>query len=134
MNIAWKLYEDDAVEADDPLGSISIVDANGGKIIQEATYLDSWFEALLHGVRALRAGEEESIEMVEEPDPLEFSVEGPRIRLTHYQTTVELDMIEAIEEIRKQAQRFLVRMQTLDGWEANPALLEIERELALSSS
>ncbi len=30
--------------------------------------------------------------------------------------------------------RMVGRSQTLDGWEANPALLEIERELALSSS
>lgn len=129
MNIAWRLYDDDELVADDPLGSITITDPDGARINQDATYLDSWFQALLQGVRSLEAGEEESIEMVEEPDPLELSVEGPRLRLKHDQSTVDLDMIVAIEEIRKQAQRFLLLMQTLDDWESNPTLREIEREL-----
>lgn len=129
MNIAWRLYDDDELVADDPLGSITITDGDGDRISQNATYLDSWFQALLQGVRSLKAGEEESIEMVEEPDPLELRVEGSRLRLKHDQSTVNLDMVAAIEEIRKQAQRFLLLMQTLDDWESNPTLREIACEL-----
>ena len=131
MKIVWKLYEDDGVTADDPLGSISITGDDGKVIAQEATYLDSWFEALLSGVRAIKAGEEQTIEMVEEPDPLELEMKGARLSLTHDATTILADPLEAIEEIQRQASRFLVLMQTLENWESNPTLAEIERYLSV---
>lgn len=131
MKIVWKLYEEDGISADDPLGSITITADDGAVITQEATYLDSWFEGLLAGVRSIKAGEEQSIEMVEEPDPLEFEMSGDRLSITHDEATVLLDPVEAIEEIRREAMRFLVLMQSLDEWEANPSLVEIERELSV---
>ena len=96
MNISWKLYEEDGLSADDPLGSITITDGDGGIITQEATYLDSWFEALLHGVRSIKAGEEQTIEMVEEPDPLELEMKKSSLEFRHDEAgariTLEYDL------------------------------------------
>lgn len=130
MKITWTLYEEDGLDAEDPLGSIEITEGDGDGIRQAATYIDSWFQALLQGARSLSAGEEESIEMLEEPDPLEFSVEGSRLKIRHDQSALDCDLIEAMEEIRKEAGRFLLQMQTLDGWESNPTLQELDRVLS----
>jgi hypothetical protein len=130
MDITWKLYESEGIDAGNPLGTISVTDDDGAVITQEAVYLDTWFEALLAGLRGMVAGEEESLQLVEEPDPLEFRLEDERLVLTQDVFVVRLNLREAIDEIRSESLDFLRRMQQIPGWDRNTTLLNVQKLLA----
>jgi hypothetical protein len=130
MDITWKLYEAEGVDAGNPLGTISVTADDGAVISQEAVYLDSWFEALLAGLRGMVAGDEESLQLVEEPDPLEFRLEDELLVLTQDVFAVRLNLREAIDEIRTEAIDFLRRMQQVPGWDRNATLLNVQKLLA----
>ena len=130
MNIDWKLSQDDGVDANNPLGAITISDDDGGVILQEAIYLDSWFEELLAGLRMLVSGEPETLVLVEEPDPLELRLEDDTLVVTQDVYVVRVSLVEAIEEIRAEALEFLRAMQQSAGWEQNEKLVAVQRLLA----
>jgi hypothetical protein len=130
MDISWKVYDSEGADADNPLGTISLTDGEGAVISQEAVYLDTWFEALLAGLRGMVAGEEESLQLVEEPDPLEFRLEDDLLVLTQDVYVVRVNLREAIDEIRAEAVDFLRRMQQVPGWDRNATLLNVQKLLA----
>jgi hypothetical protein len=126
VKIDWHLYEDDGIDPDDPLGRIVLGDAEGREIRQEATYLDSWFQALVDGLGALHAGAAAHVEMEEEPYPLELRLAGGNVELTFDAVTVSGGPVTELEEIvHRELIRFLEVMQEHDGWESNPALQQL---------
>lgn len=130
MDIHWTLATDDGIDAANPLGSITISDDDGGTILQEAIYLDAWFEAVLTGLRGIASGEPEILILVEEPDPLELRREDDTLVMVLDGYTVRASLREAEEEIRAEALEFLKAVRRSAGWEQNETLLSLQRLLA----
>ncbi|HEY5611506.1 MAG TPA: hypothetical protein VIL97_09880 [Thermoanaerobaculia bacterium] len=129
MNIHWKLYEDDA-DPMNPLGSITLTGADGAALAEEATFLDSWFRALLIGLHGTRQPGDEWVEQIDGPDPLHFRREADRVWLSHDLATIDLgDHDAAFSEARAQAVKFVRRFQLRAEWESNTTLVEIQKLL-----
>lgn len=129
MNIHWKLYEDDA-DPLNPLGSITLTGADGAALSEDATFLDSWFRALLIGLRGMSRAGDEWVEQIDSADPLHFRRDASRVWLSHDLATIDLgDPSAALQEARAQALKFLRRYQQRGEWESNRTLVEIQNLL-----
>jgi hypothetical protein len=132
MKIEWTLYEEEGIDPDDPLGTIVLSDDEGNEIRQEATYLDSWFEALIEGLRSLQAGEEEAVEILEEPDPLEFRMVNDGVEIRHDLAQIKGGSLSEFEEmLQRELDRFLEVMRLHEGWEGNGTLRHLADILEL---
>jgi hypothetical protein len=132
MKIDWQLYEEDEIDPEDPIGTMVLGDGDGHEIRQEATYLDSWFQALIDGLGALQASDEAHVEMQEEPDPLEFRLADGRVALKFDAVTVDGGPLADLEEsVHRELIRFLDVMRQLEGWEANPTLLQLAESIEI---
>ncbi|MGK7885338.1 MAG: hypothetical protein AB4057_12035 [Crocosphaera sp.] len=69
--VNWNLDTEEKLDAYDPLGSIILV-GESGKIEEQCTYLDGFFEALIEGVKKIEIGKLITIDPLIEPDDIEF--------------------------------------------------------------
>lgn len=67
---------------EDPLGNICLLDTNH-VIAAKYAYVDSWLEALDEGVNALKFHNKVEIDLIEEPEALEFEKIGELIKITY---------------------------------------------------
>lgn len=107
MNIRIVLDKEDGVDSLDPSGEILISD--GRSLISEKhAYLDSWLDALIAGLKEVEAGKSASMDLVEEPYPLQFEPQNGGINITYRNTTVSLESIDEFRRVlRNAAQSFL---------------------------
>ncbi|MGH9967447.1 MAG: hypothetical protein ACREBG_06390 [Pyrinomonadaceae bacterium] len=127
MKIRIVLDEEDGIDSLDPSGEILISD--GRSLISEKhTYLDSWLDALIEGLKEIQAGKRASIDLVEEADPLVFEPQNGGVRLTYGNTTVSVDSIEEFHRaLRSATEDFLNRVNSAEEASENVLLDSIRR-------
>jgi hypothetical protein len=125
MEIRITLDEEDEFDPVDPGGAISIV-SNGQAISARYVYLDSWLEALITGLKEIEAGRAANVDLIEEPDPLEFDPLNGGLKITYRNTTVMVKSIDEFREaLRKAAKDFLDQMKPYERTENNQLLNSI---------
>jgi len=127
IRIYWQLDEEGGIEPLDPIGEITI--ANGRTKIQEKfTYLDSWFDALITGIEALKKSQKVAVEIVEEPETITFEPASNGWRLSYGKEWIEFSNIdEFIEAVKLAAAEFLLKVEPISGSEDNALLKKIHR-------
>ncbi|HBB35192.1 MAG TPA: hypothetical protein DDZ80_03500 [Cyanobacteria bacterium UBA8803] len=122
MKIEWTLYEEEGIDPIDPVGDITVT--NGQTTIQvEATYLDSWFDALITGIKGVQTGSKVTVEIVEEPDLLRFEPSNGGVKISYKNTAIVVSRIdEFIQALKLAAKDFLLRLDQIKGCECNNLL------------
>jgi len=83
MKTAWK-HDDTEWDPFTVLGEVELVDSVGGAVRDQCVMLDAWLVALAEGLLAIREGRAESIDLIDEPEPLEFLIQD-NIRMLQWQ-------------------------------------------------
>ena len=122
MKIAWRLEEEMPLDPENLLGDITL--SNGATVLQERqTYLDSWLDALITGLRAVQGGKAIRVDVPEEPDPLVFEPVEKGVRLSYRDMAMEVESLEAFHcALRLAATALLQRLAGVEGWERNALL------------
>ncbi|MGL5078112.1 MAG: hypothetical protein ACRDBG_20105, partial [Waterburya sp.] len=95
----WTLDIEDGIDAYDPLGSITIL-GDEGKLTEESTYLDAFFEALIKGSQNFEKGKIIEIETLVEPYDIIFDYTGRYLVLNYRnQKTIILDINQFIKDV-----------------------------------
>ena len=90
------------------------------------TYLDSWLDALITGLKAVQAGQRARIDIPEEPEPLVFEPVGKRVRIAYRTMTLEAESIEELHSaLRLAAQEFLQTLAAVEGGDSTTLLSSI---------
>jgi hypothetical protein len=105
--IEIKVAFDEAIDPIDPLGNIIITD--GKKTIQEEdTYIDSWIDALITGLKNLQEGKNAAVDLVEEPEPILFESQQSGVRISYGDRSVfSRDLAEFSDALKQVAREFL---------------------------
>jgi hypothetical protein len=127
IEIYWQLDEEDGIEPLDPIGEITI--ANGRtRITEKLTYLDSWFDALITGIEALKKSQKVAVEIVEEPEGIIFEPASKGWRLSYGKEWIEFSSIdEFINAVKSAAAEFLLKVELIPGSEDNALLKNIHK-------
>ncbi|MEQ9672238.1 hypothetical protein [Coleofasciculus sp. G2-EDA-02] len=117
MKIEWKLDEEGGIDPIDPVGDISISD--GERTIQEeATYLDSWFDALIAVGKAMKLGNNLAVEIAEEPYSLKLKLVSSGAEISYKNKTILVNKVdEFIEIIRQSATCFVLKLNNREEGE-----------------
>src|SRR2546425_11642503 len=86
MKIEWHLDLGEALDPDNLLGDITLSDAQT-RLEERDTYIDSWLVALITGLQAVQAGQSISVDIPEEPAPLDFIPVSKEVHIA-YRTSV----------------------------------------------
>lgn len=132
MKIEWKLDEQDGLDPIDTLGNITVTD--GERTIQEeSTYLDSWFDALITGLKGVQAGKSLTVEIVEEPEPLIFKPDRFGLQISYQNQSIYVNKVdEFIQTLKRAAKDFLLRVDQMTGAERNQ-LLNLIRDFVMNT-
>jgi len=82
MQIVWRLDVEEPIDPENLLGDITLTDGQMS-LGERDTYLDSWLDALIIGLKAVQAGQRVGIDIPEEPEPLVFEPLGKRVRISY---------------------------------------------------
>ncbi|MBC6420638.1 MAG: hypothetical protein GDA43_00935 [Hormoscilla sp. SP5CHS1] len=139
IDIKWTLDEEEGIDPIDPLGDITLTDGRTSLSV-ESTYLDSWFSALITGIKAVKSGHRATVEVAEEPDILIFEPWESGMLLSYQNSALRVKQIEEFLEIfRHAAHQFLSQVDNQTGCDRNPLLnlirdfLEAEKIPAVSA-
>jgi len=133
INIKWTLDEQEGIDPIDPLGDMIITDSHTILSV-ESTYLDSWFSALITGIKAVNAGKRVTVEVAEEPDPLIFEPWKSGMIISYKDRALQVKKIdEFMESFRNAAHKFLCKVDNQTGCDRNPLLNLIRDFLAEKS-
>ena len=117
MNIEWTLYEEEGIDPIDLLGEIVLTDGQTTFRV-EATYIDSWFEALIAGIKAIAAGNKLTVEVVEEPEPLIFEPGDGTMKILYQGQALKInDIDEVVDSLKKSARTLIEQLNGLTGME-----------------
>ena len=92
MQIAITLDESEKIDPIDPIGDITIIN-NTTIITEKSTYLDSWFDALITGLKAVKQGKNIAVELVEEPEPIVFEPWEEGMRISYRDKYISISQI-----------------------------------------
>ena len=107
--LKWNLDTEEGIDVFDPLGDLKIY-GDEGKLIEENTYLDAFFEALVEASKSIEVGRSIIVDPVVEPDNIEFNCKKDALEIIYgQQKTVVHDRKQFVEDVR-QAVRELLRM------------------------
>ena len=106
--LEWNLDTEEGIDVYDPLGDIKIL-GDEGKIVEESTYLDAFFEALIEAVQNIEIGKSISVDPIVEPNNIEFDCQKDFLKVTYGQQQAVLfqrnqfvkEVQEAVEELLK---------------------------------
>lgn len=129
MQIVVTLDESEKIDPIDPIGDIAITD-NTTTILEKSTYLDSWFDALITGLKTVKQGKNIAVEIVEEPEPIMFEPWLEGMRIYYRKQSISISQIsEFTTALKLAANDFLNKLDRHTGVELNN-LLEVIRDFA----
>jgi hypothetical protein len=99
MTISWKIDEEMGVYPEDLLGNISLHDSMGRRLEESATFLDTFFLALATGLSVASDGGWSSVDIFDEPDPIQFSRNSERITIKYKDASVEFEYRTVVSEL-----------------------------------
>lgn len=127
MNIVLVLFkEGEALDPESLLGHVAITD--GFSTIKATyTYIDSWFYALISGLRAVaQEGSPCIIDLVDEPEPLVFDLLGKELCITYSGKTVNLGTVEDFATTLRSAGSLFVETMRDEACEGGKMLKYIQ--------
>jgi len=126
--LRWSLDSDGPLDPNGPVGDIAIL-GSAAQISCHATYLDSWFQALLEGTAQLQKGPGKyALDLIEEPLPLVFESASAGATLRHGDVVVPLsNLAEFRHTLESEARAFLAAFG--DGLSSSQSLLSVRNAL-----
>lgn len=111
--IEWELDIEDELDAYDALGKIVFL-GNEGKIEDDCTYLDSFFEALALGFPQIEVGKTIVIDPIVEPNDIVFECTSDRLKISYgSQIAIVFNLVEFLNDCREAIERFVETIDTL---------------------
>jgi TATA-box binding protein (TBP) (component of TFIID and TFIIIB) len=106
--LQWDLDIEESIDIFDPLGNLKII-GDEGKIIEDSTYLDAFFEALVEAAQKIKTETNISVDPIVEPNNLEFNCQKNTIKINYGQQQAIIfdknkfikDVGEAVSELLK---------------------------------
>jgi hypothetical protein len=128
-----RLYENGLEGPEDLVGDLAIR-TKGGTLEKKAVYLDAWLATLIAGSERIQEGQTLSLEMLEEPDPLVFSLSAGALAISYQAQRVVFPTLDAFStEIARSARGFLETLRRLGFGPTTDQLRQIERFVAKAS-
>lgn len=122
MKIAWRLDEEEPLDLEHLVGDI-VIHAAQTTLEERETYIDSWLDALLTGLKAVQAGQGVRVDIPEEPVPLLFEPCAQGVRIAYGAMVIEVESLEEFRgALRLAAHALLQELSTLAGWEKHQLL------------
>ncbi|MFB2920383.1 hypothetical protein [Aerosakkonema funiforme] len=127
MQIAITLDESQKIDPIDPIGDITITN-DTTTITEKSTYLDSWFDALITGLKAVKQGKNIAVEIVEEPAPIVFEPWEKGMRISYRDKYISISQIsEFTTALKIAANDFLNKLDSQPEFDSND-LLQVIRD------
>ncbi len=127
MQIAITIDESEKIDRIDPIGDITITN-DTTTITEKSTYLDSWFDALITGLNAVKQGKNITVEIVEEPEPIVFEPWQEGMRISYGERTLLISKIaEFTTALKLAANEFLNKFERQTEVDSNN-LLKVIRD------
>ncbi len=126
--LQWDLDIEEGIDIVDPLGNLKII-GDEGNIVEDGTYLDAFFEALVEAAQKIKTETNISVDPIVEPNNLEFNCQKNTIKINYGQQQAIIfdknkfikDVGEAVSELlkildeqsqqTKQAKRELIKLR-----------------------
>jgi len=103
IDIEWSLDQSEPIDLVDLLGSIRIVDGHGHEILEQITFLDSWFDGLIRGFIGLASATNVEIDLYDEPHHLTFFTSGDELTLAYGSEQVHPGSISDFHTVLRQS-------------------------------
>lgn len=127
MQIAITIDVSENIDPIDPIGDITITDGTTN-ITEKSTYLDSWFDALITGLKAVKQGKNITFEIVEEPEPIVFEPWEKGMRISYGDRSISISQIsEFTTALKIAANQFLNKFDSQSEFDSND-LLKVIRD------
>lgn len=106
--LQWDLDIEEGIDIVDPLGNLKII-GDEGNIVEDSTYLDAFFEALVEAAQKIKTETNISVDPIVEPNNLEFDCQKDTIKINYGQQQAIIfdknkfikDVGEAVSELLK---------------------------------
>lgn len=106
--LQWNLDIEEGIDIFDPLGNLKII-GDEGNIVEDSTYLDAFFEALVEAAQKIKTKTNISVDPIVEPNNLEFNCQKNTIKIHYGQQQAIIfdkdkfirDVGEAVSELLK---------------------------------
>ena len=106
--LQWDLDIEEGIDIVDPLGNLKII-GDEGNIVEDGTYLDAFFEALVEAAQKIKTETNISVDPIVEPNNLEFNCQKNTIKINYGQQQAIIfdknkfikDVGEAVSELLK---------------------------------
>jgi len=133
MQIAITFDESEKIDPIDPIGDITITD-DTTTITEKSTYLDSWFDALITGLKAVKQGKNIAVEIVEEPERIVFQPWEEGMRISYRDKYISISQIsEFTTALKIAANDFLNKLDSQAEFDSND-LLQVIRDFVNNES
>lgn len=133
MQIAITLDESEKIDPIDPIGDITITD-DTTTITEKSTYLDSWFDALITGLKAVKQGKNMAVEIVEEPEPIVFEPWEEGMQISYRDKYISISQIsEFTTALKIAANDFLNKLDSQAEFNSND-LIQVIRDFVDNES
>ena len=111
--IEWELDVEDGLDGYDPLGKIVFL-GDEGKIEDDCTYLDSFFEALSQGFPKIEVGKTIAIDPIVEPNDVVCECSSDRLKIIYgSQIAIVFNLVDFLNNFREALERFIETIDTL---------------------
>ena len=107
FKIEIALDQEDGLDIEDVLGTIRISDYSGS-IVEEDTYLDSWLYALIINLPGIERREIDTVDLVDEPNPLEFLYIDNGLLMRYKDKTINIENKDVLRQAIGQAAQDLL--------------------------
>ena len=105
--LKWNLDTEEGIDVYDPLGDIKIF-GDEGEIVEESTYLDAFFEALVEAAQNIEIGKSISVDPIVEPNNLEFDCQRDFLKVTYgQQQAILFQRNQFVKEVQKAVEELL---------------------------
>ncbi|GEM_PF-1402970 len=111
--ITWELDVEDGLDAYDPLGRIVIL-GDEGKVEEESTYLDAFFEALIEGTQRIEIGKTITVDPLVEPNDIIFKLTYGQLTISYcsFAATI-LDKVKFSDDLRQAIDKLVNELDDL---------------------
>ena len=131
--LKWNLDTEEGIDVYDPLGDIKIF-GDEGKIVEESTYLDAFFEALVEAAQNIKIGKNISVDPIVEPNNLEFDCQKDFLKITYgQQQAILFERNQFINEVQEAVKEFLeiLDRQSEIAQQKKPKLVKLRNYIEL---
>lgn len=111
--IEWELDVEDGLDGYDPLGKIVVL-GDEGKIEDDCTYLDYFFEALSQGFPKIEVGKTIAFDPIVEPNDIVCECSSDRLKIIYgSQIAIVFNLVDFFNNFREALERFIETIDTL---------------------